>query len=263
MQKAELVFIKLAEKLNKDKDASTSSSGFGTRYRKVTVNYYNLFKEMDLDKTGRLTKVEFNATLRRVLKISVEDVSDEDLDQIYDAMDGDGDGSVSLAEFAAFERGAQATIEYRAEQMYHSQGDAAADVGQSASKAENEALLYYGTEDRPEDLTSVPELSDVSIRTGSLAAARVENAPKDLNEAHLVLWHLTQHIATKSEKEQTGGMVYHPGHVSFGRMFKSLDLDRSGSITPAPKRKLTIYRPGFTDTASGLDHSARQQTCQC
>ena len=232
-EKAELVFIKLAQKLAKDHDASSQSTGFGTRYRPATINYYKMFKEMDIAGNDRLDKDEFKEVLRRVLKVSAEEISDQELSDVFDAMDGDGNGSVSLREFAAFEHGAQETAVYRAERMYHSGNSPhpGSYIGKSVDGAEAEKLMYYAKGDNPEDLTSVPELSDISTREGSMAADRVANAPKDLSQAHLVLWHLAQHIGAKSDKEQTGGIVYHPSHQSFGRMFKQLDIDQSGSIT--------------------------------
>ena len=230
ISKAELVFFKLAQKIAVDADTSASSTGFGTRYRPVNINYYKMFKEMNLDGNGRLDKKEFKVTLRKVLQISREDISDQELDDVFVAMDEDGNGSVSLREFAAFERGAQPASQYRGEMLYH-QNDSSADVGKSVDANDAEKLMYHQKSDRPEELVSVPQLSDVSTINGSLAQQRVEHAPVELDEAHLVLWHLAQYIDAKTDKEQTGGMVYHANHKTFGRMFKTLDIDENGSIT--------------------------------
>ena len=72
------------------------------------VSYAKLFGALDIDKNGDITRDEWAIVLRR--RIGVGDrVSDADLESIFDAINTGHSGGISLAEFAAFARGASAS----------------------------------------------------------------------------------------------------------------------------------------------------------
>ena len=227
---AEMVFFKLAQKLEVDGDSK--SSGFGSRYRPVTVNYYKMFKQVDMDCDKEIERDEFEKTLRRILGIKRSVVSDEEIAKIFSAMDPDDNGRVSIREFAAFAKGMRPSSAYRGELTYHKH-DSATNAGSTklggALDQDNSALDDNKVEVM--QLKSVPSLSDRSIIAGSEAAKRVDSAPKDLDKPHLILWHIAQKVGKDTDAGQTSGMVFHPAHINLYRLFKKVDMDMDKGIT--------------------------------
>ena len=61
---------------------------------------------MDVD--GQVTRDEWALTLRRTVGVGSR-VTDDDLEALFDAINTDKDGGISLREFAAFARGASSS----------------------------------------------------------------------------------------------------------------------------------------------------------
>ena len=227
---AEIILFKLAQKLEADGD--TKSSGFGTRYRPVTVNYYKMFKSVDLDCDKLIEIDEFEKVIRRVLGIPRSSVSETEIKTLFKSIDLDGTGAVSVAEFALFAKGAQPAAAYRGELTYH-EHDVASSAGstQLGGSLDQDNSTLDDNKAEAQALESVPHLSDRASISNSAAAARVESAPKNLDKEHLVLWHVAQYVGKETDANQTSGMVFHPGHISYPRLFKKLDLDVDGKMT--------------------------------
>ena len=185
MKAAELVFFKLAQLLGSRGDAETIT-GFGTRYRPVTVNYYRLFKAMDLDHNKIITRGELHASLRRNLDIKESELSDEEIDSMHAAMDEDGSGVVTLAEFARFARGVEPA-------SYERGLKTIADIGGAIDPKCVKEQLYYQI-DHPEQLKRVPSMGDIAAVPGSTAKERANEAPKNLDAA------VSDYVKTNNEK---------------------------------------------------------------
>ena len=227
---AEMIFFKLAQFLLAKGD--TKSSGFGTRYRPVTVNYYRMFKALDVDCDKLIEIDEFEKTIRRVLGITKAQVTEAELAIVFTAMDVDGNKQVSIKEFAAFAKGAQPASAYRGELTYH-KSDAASSAGSTriGGTLDQDFTSLDDNKAEAQALQSVPHLSDRASVSNGVAAERVDHAPKDLDKPHLVLWHIAQYVGAETDSNQTSGMVFHPGHISYPRLFKKLDLDMDKGIT--------------------------------
>jgi Ca2+-binding EF-hand superfamily protein len=206
---AEIILFKLAQKLEADGDAK--SSGFGTRYRPVTVNYYKMFKSVDLDCDKLIEIDEFEKVIRRVLGIPRSSVSETEIKTLFKSIDLDGTGAVSVAEFALFAKGAQPAAAYRGELTYH-EHDVASSAGstQLGGSLDQDNSTLDDNKAEAQALESVPHLSDRASISNSAAAARVDK---------------------ETDANQTSGMVFHPGHISYPRLFKKLDLDVDGKMT--------------------------------
>ena len=83
-----------------------ASGGVGAKaIHPANVPFGKLFKKLDLDLTGLVTRGEWVTVLRRHVGVGGT-VSDEDLLCLFDAMDEDKNGGITLREFAAWARGA-------------------------------------------------------------------------------------------------------------------------------------------------------------
>jgi len=71
-------------------------------------NWFNLFKIVDSNHTGRVCFFELTSMVRELLKISRHELSDDSLRSIWRALDDDNSGNVTAGEFGAFMRKASA-----------------------------------------------------------------------------------------------------------------------------------------------------------
>ena len=246
---AELVLYKLAQQAAIEADSK--STGFGTTHRAANVNFYHMFNQLDLDQNGGVSKDEFTKTVRRALGVKTSALSDEELNQVFDAIDTSDDGAISLREFSAFAKGATYSTQLRhaAESVYQLGGGAGGGkcnskkdaivgaqpntLGHSSVEAGGGDILTYGTPDHPELLKEGPHLSD------RLALAGGDQGPEGLDKVHLVLWHLSQHVAKAEEAKSGGGSsnfsaktsATHPANISYAKLFRQLDLDNSTLVT--------------------------------
>ena len=247
---AELVLYKLAQQVAIDADSK--STGFGTTHRAANVNFYQMFKQLDLDQNGGVSKDEFTKTVRRALGVKTSALSDDELNQVFDAIDTSDDGAISFREFSAFAKGAAYSTQLRhaADSVLQLGGGAGGGKSKSSDKnalvgaqpntlgptsveAGGGGVLTYGTPDHPELLKEGPHLSD------KLALAGGDQGPEGLVKVHLVLWHLSQHVAKAEEAKSGGGSsnfnaktsATHPANVSYAKLFKQLDLDNSTLVT--------------------------------
>eukprot|EP00931_Biecheleriopsis_adriatica_P115079 TRINITY_DN90915_c0_g1_i1.p1 TRINITY_DN90915_c0_g1~~TRINITY_DN90915_c0_g1_i1.p1 ORF type:complete len:1762 (-),score=363.66 TRINITY_DN90915_c0_g1_i1:47-5332(-) len=62
----------------------------------------SLFRRMDKDKSGQLDLQEVKTAMRRILRIPPRDVSDLEITVLYNYLDKDGSGTVSIAEMVSF-----------------------------------------------------------------------------------------------------------------------------------------------------------------
>ena len=104
--------------------------------------------------------------------------------------DADGNGQVSLAEFAAFSRGAAHSAAYHGEMaVFQQRGGDTSDAAEASSAPPlSGPLLYNSKEELGENalLKDMPHLSDA-------AGGHDITGGTKLDAAHLVLWRLSQH----------------------------------------------------------------------
>ena len=71
-------------------------------YTHKGMDFAKLFSYYDRDNSGSLEFPEFVSAIRRDAKISPAEVSDEALQEVFDAVDDDGGGEVDIDEFVAW-----------------------------------------------------------------------------------------------------------------------------------------------------------------
>lgn len=67
-------------------------------------NWFNLFKIVDSNNTGRICFYEMHKMVRDLLRLSRSEVPDEDIKTIWRSIDDDGDGNITAGEFGGFMR---------------------------------------------------------------------------------------------------------------------------------------------------------------
>ena len=98
---ADKVFVTLAELISREGDEKTS----GMVYRRGGhVNYGKMFAKLDMDSSGQMDRDELRRRAREDLKIKKREISDDDLNILFDAIDLDKSNCVSIQEFARFSR---------------------------------------------------------------------------------------------------------------------------------------------------------------
>merc|ERR1712137_1479819 len=73
-------------------------------YKAGGSDWANLFRHLDKDNSGFIEFEEFRDMCRRVLKLSTKDHNDDELLQVFMAVDADGDAQVSVEEMIEFVR---------------------------------------------------------------------------------------------------------------------------------------------------------------
>jgi hypothetical protein len=86
------------------KFSNRAAGGFGA---KTSINVSKIFNVFDMDMTKDIDALEFSKVIRKDLKISRSEISDEDLTSVFGLIDKDGSGSITLEEFASYSREAQ------------------------------------------------------------------------------------------------------------------------------------------------------------
>ena len=114
-EQAAQIFGRLAELLSKEMDRR--AGGFGSTYFGGHVTPATIFRRLDIDDSGRISTAEWLTVLRRDLKLPLLKFTDEDLWKLYDAIDADGTGWISLKEFADFARKTPYNTEFKHQQM--------------------------------------------------------------------------------------------------------------------------------------------------
>lgn len=114
-EQAAQIFGRLAEMLSKEMDRR--AGGFGSTYFGGHVTPATIFKRLDIDDSGRISTAEWLTVLRRDLKLPLLKFTDDDLWKLYDAIDADGTGWISLKEFADFARKTPYNTKFKHQQM--------------------------------------------------------------------------------------------------------------------------------------------------
>ena len=73
-----------------------------SRYTSNGMDFQKLFGFYDRDNSGSLELPEFISAIRRDAKMSPQEVSDEELKDMFDSVDDDGGGEVEIDEFVAW-----------------------------------------------------------------------------------------------------------------------------------------------------------------
>ncbi|KAK7242533.1 hypothetical protein SO694_00017349 [Aureococcus anophagefferens] len=219
---AEKVLFKLHQVLSHEGD--NAISGFGETYAAPTVNYHTMFKAVDLDGNRQIERDEWNKVMRRVLCLKGAELSDDELMAVYDAVDDNHNGTISLQEFAAFARGGRWTS------PHHHQGHVRNTSwglvgGFGGGHDDGTATGTYGSGEVTEDM---PHYSDKKVTQKARSSKVAE--PAGLDAIHLVLYHLTQEIA-KEKGSRVSGIHKHPAKVNYHDMFKKLDIDHNNRVT--------------------------------
>jgi len=251
---ADLVLYKLAQKIGLDSDGATS--GFGSTHHPGHVNYFKMFQQMDQDRNREIELEEFNQAIRKTLGIGSPQCSDAELLCMFGAMDGSGNGKVTLKEFAAFARGAGRSSAYHGElAVFQQRGGASPEHSGAEPAAAGQGLrtqghlLYHDVEVDPTKLAMPKGLNDKADVQDAVAQKQSKQQRKarqggkqlpggGLEAVDLVLWHLSQHVARATDSAHSTGNALkaqadytHPGHVSYQKLFKALDLDMNGIVT--------------------------------
>jgi len=100
-----LVLWRLAQHCASEMDAK--SGGRSEPMNPASISYSTMFAALDLDKAKRISREEWVFVLRSTLGVGPTIVSDKDLHAIYDTIHSGHEKGVTLAEFAAFARGAR------------------------------------------------------------------------------------------------------------------------------------------------------------
>jgi len=234
MHGAQLVLYKLAQKVALDTDKGTT--GFGNRHQPATINYYRLFKVIDADCNRSLDLDEFNKAIRKAVGISSKAVNDDEIVTIFEAMDKDKDGTVSLAEFASFAKASAKSSAYHGElSVFQLRGSTATTGGAENTGAvpdlckDGSQLLYHSKE---HDVTTFKMPMGLSDK----AAAAGMKEPAGMDAVLLILWHLSQHVAYNTDSahstgNQVGALRTNPANVSYKKLFSTLDLDHHASVS--------------------------------
>lgn len=82
-------------------------------FNPAKLNYYQCFNALDIDGSGAITKIEWVDILRTQLEISDETISTADLKLLFDIIDADNSGDITVKEFSAFLRGASSSVQAR------------------------------------------------------------------------------------------------------------------------------------------------------
>lgn len=109
------VFGRLAEMLSLELDRN--AGGFGSTYAGGHVTAATIFRRLDSDDSGRVSTREWLTALRRDIKVTPGFLSDTDLWRLYDAIDADKNGHISLREFADFARKTPYSTNFKHQQM--------------------------------------------------------------------------------------------------------------------------------------------------
>jgi hypothetical protein len=109
------VFGRLAEMLSLELDRN--AGGFGSTYAGGHVTAATIFRRLDSDDSGRVSTREWLTALRRDIKVTPGFLSDRDLWRLYDAIDADKNGHISLREFADFARKTPYSTNFKHQQM--------------------------------------------------------------------------------------------------------------------------------------------------
>ena len=67
-----------------------------------TSLWFSLFKQFDVDGTGRISKDELTDLIRKTLKIPQKKLTDEEIGHLWVAIEVDGDSTLEVEEFANF-----------------------------------------------------------------------------------------------------------------------------------------------------------------
>lgn len=216
---ADVVLCKLNRLLAVEGDRRTS--GFGRTYKAPTVNYFTQFRKLDTDHNRIIERDEWVHSLRGVVGVTKEQVSDKDLMKLFDAIDEDKSGGITLNEWAAFAKGAQGACNFDDGPYQYGPCQSA------ASPVDDVPLAYFPRDDNKEDANVMPRYSDKKVVQHRNGADY--NEPEGLDALHLVLWHLANHVRGDSGADSTN--MVHPGYVSYHSMFKVLDIDKNNNIS--------------------------------
>lgn len=85
----------MAQHVGRNTDSEQTS---GMTYHPGHVSYYRMFKQLDLDHDQRVSRDEWAITLRRHVGLDAQHISDDDLDKMFDVIDDDKNGTLSLKE---------------------------------------------------------------------------------------------------------------------------------------------------------------------
>ena len=215
---AEKVLYKLHQVL--DHEGDQALSGFGETYAAPTVNYYHMFKKIDLDGNRQIGRDEWVITMRRVLVVKEADVSDVELMAVYDAVDDNKNGTISLSEFAAFAKGARWTSPHHHQGHVRNTSWGLKDLGLTHPESDPSKLMPHYS-----DKKVTQRLSNAAA-----AAAGAPDEPAGLDALHLILFHLTQELA-KEKMSRVSGIHKHPAKISYHDMFKKLNIDHNDRVT--------------------------------
>ena len=74
-------------------------------------SWFALFKQIDVDRSGRISMDEFRGVVRNELKISPDEIHEAELQSLWLALDADLSGFVTAGEFGAFMRKGEPVVE--------------------------------------------------------------------------------------------------------------------------------------------------------
>ena len=239
---ADLILFKLAQKVGAESDAKTS--GFGGTHHPAHVNYFKMFKVLDLDVDGGIELDEFNRAVRKSLSVDSKQCSDAEIETMFACLDSDETGKITLSEFSSFARGAAQSAAYHGElSVYQQRGGAAAKSSSSAARsgggggAASNPLSSALSEAEVAAIREDPKKLAMNRGLHDRKAGKAESAAlQRLGTPHLVLWHLAQHVAYETDASHSTShakeaAATHPANVSYVKLFKALDMDVDGQVT--------------------------------
>ena len=159
--------------------------------------WFSLFKAVDTDKSGRISFEEFASMIRGPLKLSKDKLPKLKLQALWKGLDEDSSGWLSTGEFGRFMKlGAQLAADH---------------VGQRVAAAKAAKL---------EEGRKVKEEND--RLSGRNVTARLAHVPRATKE---------ETIAFSKEFNQKMARIMLPHEQEWYRIFKAVDVDKSGRIS--------------------------------
>ena len=255
--------------------SETLGSGFGASYTGAHVNYARLFKACDVDAAGMMDKQELILTLRTTLKLKKKVMTDGDIGFLFDMIDGDGSGVVTMAEFNMFAKGIAPTSDAVGakppRKLQHSATtgalraappkhlDRSASAGELARLERSKAGDMHRAQvqtvqtktSKQQEYSAVPLACGPSVPKLEGRLKKGLKVPKDMSDHHLLLWFLGQHIASAANKNNK---LVNPGKINYFKCFQIFDLDGSSGISRDEFAKTVRRTLGVT--SNEISHAA-------
>lgn len=141
-----------------------------------------LFKHFDRENTGDLTFQKFRAVVRKVGRMTSAEISDKELQKVFDSLDVDGSGDVGVAELTAFVWASASAVSPASTKHSGSTGKAARNRREQTAAAVAIQKSWRASSDRA-DLTRSLSREATQLRQGLEMDLETDEADEALESA--------------------------------------------------------------------------------